>query len=276
MKSLLVLFLMLLALSGHSQYAYSTGKSALVRREGFYKLSGWHFDPGVTWMGTRFRNSGDDLYSSGDTTYTATHDPGGRIGFYFGVGRYKIFKYARLFPYMDYGIAYKGLRGKESYEGEWRVAGQENAFATTEGAGNFAHHNILAYVNFNNILQISNKMFLQNSLGANIDYSIIMNSDDISGPFRTDETIPRFWAQIHYKLGLGFKFRERFFLIPTIETPLVNFSPWTNFKLKMPKYMSEYRPLILTIRFAWTCQNNTSCPPVYDDANGPKDDPNYR
>lgn len=276
MKAVLIIILLVSSLNSFAQYSYKNGKTELVRREGFMKLSGWNFAPGVTWMAGRFRNTAEKLYSSGDTSYLATHNPGGRIGLYAEIGRHKIFKYARLFPYMDYGLAYKGMRGKESFEGNWYTSTQEAPFATTEGSGKFAHHNIAAYVNFNNILQFSNKLFVQNSLGANVDYSIIKRSEDISGPFREDADIPRLWAQIHYKLGIGIKINDGFFIIPSIETPILNILPWTDFNMRMPKYMSMYRPLILSVRFAFLNQNNTSCPPVYDPAGGHNDDPNFK
>jgi len=258
------------------QYSYGNGKTDLVRREGFMKLSGWNFALGPTFMGNRLRNVRETLYNSGDTNYIVTHDPKSRIGLYAEIGRHKIFKYSRLFPYMDYGIAYKGLRGREVHEGEWLVSGEETPFETTDGEGEFANHNLLAFVNFNNILQLTNKLFIQNGIGANIDYSIIRRSTDIDGPFRTDVDLPRLWAQLHYKLGFGIKINDRFFIIPSIETPIVNFSPWTSFKTKVSKYMSTYRPLVVSVRFAFLSQKNVDCPPVYDPANGNNNDPAYR
>ena len=276
MKNLIFTALLIISFQGISQYAYKTGHTELVRRNDFMKLTGWNFGLGPTWMAGRFRNTRDVLYTQGDTSYVATHNPGGKIGIYAEVGRHHIFKYNKLFPYMDYGIHYKLMRGKEEYEGEWITKTQEAPFATTSGEGKFGHHHIGAHFNMNNVIQMSNKLFIQNTLGVNVGFSFLVFNTPPSGIYRNDQTLPRLWAQIHYKFGIGIKINNFFFIIPTIETPLVNFSPWTNFKLKMPHFMSEYRPLILTVRFAFLKQNNTSCPPVYDPANGGNDDPNYR
>ncbi len=276
MKYFLIISLCIVSLSGQSQYAYKNNKTELVRRNGFMKLSGWNFAPGITFMGTRFRNTREELYKNGNISYDAIHDPGGRIGLYLEAGRHRIFKYSRLFPYMDYGLAYKGLRGKESYEGEWYNSPSETPYATESGSGKFANHNILAYVNFNNILQLTNRLFIQNSLGANVDYSIIVKSDNISGPYRNDVDLPRLWAQLHYKLGLGIKINDEFFIIPSVETPIFNINPWTDFRPKVNKFMSAYRPLIFSVRFGWLKQNTNDCPPVYDPANSRPDDPNYQ
>ena len=259
MRYLLFIALFLCWFQSFSQYQYKTGKSELVRREGFTKLSGWNLAPGVTWMGTRWINKADILFESGDTTYEVTFNPGGRIGLYLEVGRHYIFKYARLFPYLDFGIAYKGLRGKEKFEGEWRIANIDQTFGATSGAGKFANHNVLAYVNLNNIIQLTNKLFIQNSLGLNVDYSFIKRTNKGTYAFQDDVELPRLWAQVHYKFGLGIKIHDGLFIIPSIETPLLNLSPWTNFRLKVPQYMSWYRPLILSVRFAFLGQKKTTC-----------------
>src|SRR5690606_41849840 len=95
-----------------AQYSYKNNKMELVRRNDFMKLAGWHFAPGITYYGTRIRNTDDILLENGDTSFVTEFDPSGRLGLYLEIGRHHIFKYSRIFPYLDYGIAYKGLRGR--------------------------------------------------------------------------------------------------------------------------------------------------------------------
>ena len=276
MKYAFVIIALVLTFPALSQYSYKNNKQELVRRNDFMKLSGWNFAPGITYYGTRIRNTRDVLYENGDTSHITEFDPAGRIGLYFEVGRHHIFKHAILFPYLDYGIAYKGLRGRESFESEVRVTGVAEPLSTGEGSGEFANHNILAYVNLNNILQLTDYTFIQNSIGLNVDYSIIKNTNKPAYPLHDDIELPRFWAQIHYKLGFGIKMTDQFFIIPSIETSLLNLSPFTNFRPKVDQYMSNYRPLIFSVRLAFLGLNGVSCPPVYDPAGGRTNDPAFQ
>ena len=49
-----------------------------------------------------------------------------------------------------------------------------------------------------------------------------------------------------------------------IETPIVNFLQWEKGKSTYGIFTSRYRPLILTVRFAWLKPyGKGACPPVY-------------
>lgn len=263
-RTILILGFICVNISVFSQYKYKTGHTELVRFNGATKLAGWNVAPGVTWMGCRFRNTSDAIMTQGDTSYNVTFNPSGRFGLYLEAGRHKIFEYGKIFHYMDYGIAYKGLRGKEEFEGEYRVRGQENPYATTSGNGKFGEHFILGHFNIYNVFQISDRNFIQNGIGANLDYAVIQNKEKNGDlVFQNDQYLPRLIGQLHYRLGFGIKMSDNFFIIPTIETPILNIRPWTNGHPSVNYFMSKYQPLILSIRFAWLGKQGLSCPPVY-------------
>ena len=156
----------------------------LVDFSGRYKLSGWHFAPGVDYTLTRFKNTEETLIDRNDTLYNATFDPNGKFGLYLEVGRYRLFKYGRLFNYMDYSLAYKAIKGTESYEGTMMTESTSTILATTGSDAIFKHKYLLANVNFNNITQLGSYSFLQNSLGFNVDYRFSdkrTNHDNITG-----------------------------------------------------------------------------------------------
>ena len=272
MKKMLILFLFPFLSFG--QYQYKTGHRDLVRFSDYQKIAGWNFAPGITYMGSRFQNPYTDFYEGGDTTYRGKFDPSGKIRLYLEVGRHRLFPYGRIFQYMDYGLAYKGLKGAESYEDEWINNTDATPFAGSSGSGEFAQHSVVGHFNLSNIWQVGDYSFIQNSIGANVDYAFIKN-ESYDGAraytqFEESQSLPRLMAQLHYKIGYGIKITDKFFIIPSLETPILNIYKWTNFQMKVNQFNSQYRPLILSVRFAFIGQRGNSCPPVY----GPEGDRN--
>lgn len=226
--------------------------SELVDFSGRYKLSGWHFAPGLDYTLTRFKNTEETLIDRNDTLYNATFDPSGKFGLYFEVGRYHLFKYGRIFNYLDYSLAYKAIKGKEAYEGTLMTESTSTILATNSSEADFKHKYLLANVNLNSIKQLSSTKFIQNSIGLNVDYRFIDKRNNHSNTFGQTQADPsRLLAQLHYKLGFGFKLNDRWFLIPTLETPILNLFQWDKFKSTDPMFSSRYRPIIFTIRIAW-------------------------
>lgn len=255
----LCLLLSLLSVDLYSQESkrarkQRTGRknSELVDFSGRYKLSGWHFAPGLDYTLTRFKNTEETLIDRNDTVYNATFDPNGKFGLYFEVGRYHLFKYGRIFNYLDYSLAYKAIKGKEAYEGTLMTESTSTILASNSSEADFKHKYLLANVNLNNIKQLSSTKFIQNSIGLNVDYRFIDKRNNHSNTFGQTQADPsRLLAQLHYKLGFGFKLNDRWFLIPTLETPILNLFQWDKFKSTDPMFSSRYRPIIFTIRIAW-------------------------
>jgi len=225
---------------------YSRKHLPLVDFGGRYKMSGWLIEPGATWDMTRFRNP-EEQYND----QTIKVNPGGKIGAYLGIGRYNFFyEGGRFINYLDYSVAYKMLRGKEEITG------------AISAEGKYSHNFLLGNFNINNIWQLSDRTFIQNSVGANIDWRFITRQEH-TGP-NADLNPSKIVANIHYKFGFGFKINKRLFVIPTLETPILNVYNFEKFKSTWGIFNSRYRPLILSVRFAWLRPvGKADCPPVY-------------
>ncbi len=235
---------------------YNRKNIPLVDFGGRYKMSGWLIEPGATWDLTRLRNPEEQLNEQ-----NVTVNPGGKIGAYLGIGRYNIFyKGGNFFNYMDYSLAYKMLRGKEEITGG------------IEAEGKYSHNYLLGNFNINNVIQLTDKTFIQNSLGVNLDWRFITRQEH-TGP-NAGVMPSSVVSNLHYKFGFGFKLNERVFVIPTLETPILNIYNFEKFKSTWGIFNSRYRPLIFTVRIAWLRPvGKGDCPPVYanpDDAEAQK------
>ncbi len=262
----------------NAQRQYGRKYSPLYEFDGRYKLSGWHFAPGLTYTLTRLKNKSETLYTNNDTSYQALFDPSGRLGFYFELGRYRIFKYGYLFNYMDYSIAFKQIKGKEKFEGIWMQESNALTFAQTSGSGVFSFNYLTANFNLYNVKQLKEYTFLQTGIGINIDYSIIHRSNyDGNTLFHNQQMPSRFMSQIHFKLGFGWKASDILYIIPTLETPVLNLYEWYQGKSTLPVFSSRYRPLIFTLRIAWLSKPKPGdCPKVEGMPDDKKRQNNYQ
>lgn len=210
------------------------------------KHSGWMLAPGLTYM-VPFRLKADDAPDV---------NPNGRLAVYLEAGRWHLFPGGgNVFNYFDYSLAYKRLSGSEEFGGV---------------KGIFKQNYVLANFNINNVIQLSDYTFIQNSLGLNLDYKFSEQYDPELIVPTTDNTQPLLFS-LHYRLGFGIKATKNLFIIPTLETPILNGLEWENARSDYGIFNSRYRPLIFSVRFAWTRKpGKGDCPPVYDGANGKK------
>lgn len=279
MKTLLSIFLLFFCFfDSTAQRQYGRKYAPIYTFDGRYKLSGWHFAPGLTYTLTRFTNKEQTLYNNNDTSYKTIFNPAGRLGLYFEFGRYRIFKYGYLFNYMDYGIAFKQLKGKESFEGTLLQESSSITLAQFNGNGAYSFNYITGNFNLNNVKQLKEYIFLQTGIGVNADYSIIHRSNYEGNTFGQNQQVPsRFMAQLHVKLGFGWKASDMLYIIPTLETPVLNIYEWYKGKSTLPVFNSRYRPLILTVRIAWLSKPKTDdCPKVEGMPDDKKRQNNYQ
>jgi hypothetical protein len=271
MRNLLVIILLLITgiPTADAQRGISKRKyEKLIDVTGHDRLSGFHFAPGLTYTPTRFNNKEEELYRSNDTVVSGTVDPKGRFGFYAEVGMYHVFRYPGIFHYLDWSVAWKNLRGSQEYTSTVKTESTNTVLSQSTGEGVFAHHYLLGNINLNSVKQIGHYTFIQNSLGLNADYGIIQRQD-AAVPFSQAYEPNRFLLQLHYKFGVGFKINKYWFVIPTLETPILNIIEFEKGKSTLGVMNSRYRPLILTIRFARLRKPKSGdCPPVY----GPEGD----
>ncbi|CAG5078538.1 hypothetical protein [Parvicella tangerina] len=242
MKNLLTILLCLGILNSFAQHTNRQKKDLL--NLSAIKHSGWMLAPGLTYM-IPFKPKGDEAPEV---------DPAGKLAVYFELGRWHLFPGGgNVFNYYDYSLAYKRLSGREEI-GDIK--------------GQFKQNYVLGNFNINNIIQLTDYTFIQNSLGVNLDYKFSEKYEPATETSTLDNT-KRLLFSLHYKIGYGIKVTKNLFIIPTLETPILNGREWEKGRSDYGILSSRYRPLIFSVRFAWTRKpGKGDCPPVYDPANG--------
>ena len=234
-RILTILFLLFTIKTSTSQF-YGRKHQPLMELNGTYSMSGWFISPGLSYM---LPNKIKWLGGQENPDIK----PRGRIGLYLELGRYHIFpEGGAFFNYMDYSVAFKRLSGSETQNDVKKI------FRQNYLSGNF---------NINNIYQLSDRTFLQNSLGVNLDFRLWQRSSP-------DPSNKRLLASLHYKFGFGLKLNQTLFIIPSVETPILNFREWDKGRSSYSLYNSYYRPLVFSFRFIWLrSPSKGDCPPVY-------------
>jgi len=239
-KKIVLLILICLSFSVDYGQMYQKKKIPLVDLDGSYKMKHFYVSPGLTYMlPFQLKESDDDIKARG------------RISMLLEFGRYHIFKGGgNIFNYMDYGLSYKRLAGSEIESGSKKL---------------FKQNYLSLNYNINNIYQFSDTKFLQSSIGANLDFKFSEKEKEEKNIYKpTPENTDRLLFSFHLKVGYGIKIQNKLFLIPTIETPILNINEWENGRSSYGLFNSRYRPLLVKLRILWLKRPNPGdCPPVY-------------
>jgi hypothetical protein len=233
----------------------------LIPLDGQARRIGFYLAPGFTYTLPRFKDSEEEVFRSGDTTYLATYDPNGRLGLYAEGG---ISWYTRdpvIVDYLDLGIAYKNLRGRELVQGRYTIA---DTAAELAGEGEFAERLLTVHFNANKFIPTWRYQFVQLSLGANADYRLgSAYTHTADSALNAHAFPPDLWGQVHFKVGYGFKLTGRLFVIPSIETPVFSVVPEDEGRFgQLQWFSSDYRPLIFSVRFLFLrARKGFDCPP---------------
>ena len=182
-----------------------------------------------------------------------------KVGAYFEIGRYNLLSTKKIISYIDYGLAYKMLRAGQTYDLSI------NDVASGSFEQSYTSHAVLGFFNANNVLGINKNIFFQNTLGVNVEYALSqkIETNDASAFINTYQEDPsKLMAQLHYKFGIGVRIGKQFYAIPTVEIPLLNGWKWEDGRSTIGAFNSRYRPLVISIRFAWL--TTPDCPRVWD------------
>jgi hypothetical protein len=226
-----------------------------------FKIAGWTIVPGITYMlpAKNFEESFSN--TAGDTSFANKATGDGGFGAYLEIGRFKAIKGARRIQYFDYTLAYKQFRGTENFEA---------TITTPTGSvplndKSTYNENIVA-LNFNiySVRKFKHN-FLINSIGVAGNYTFLSSRETSSLVMatKTREFQNQIYAQLNYKIGLGFKPHKNFIVIPTIETPILTVYPFDGGLSSSKYFYTRHRPLIFGIRILWLKSNMHACPPVY-------------
>ena len=221
-----------------------------------YKLSGWLVGAGATYTFSLPKNT-EKVYQLGiDTLLTANFAATGNPGFLVEVGRFTM-TYSKLVPYLDYGILFKLIRGTQDYTGYLTESDNKDTLLISQSSASFSNYYVSAFFNANNAIRVSEYGFIQNSLGLNIDYMVIETLKGTAPMFPgSKSTSEVFLAQLHYKLGYGFRLDKKHYLTFTLETPILTAYPWDDGKSTIAIFDSRYRPVLFSVRLMFLNTNS--------------------
>ncbi len=259
----------LLAWPTFGQGLMSRKRPDIIPLDGKARHGGFYVAPGLTYTLPRFKNEEEEVFRGGDTSYTATYDPNGRLGIYLEAGWFYATRDPVIVNYWDVGLAYKNFRGGEKYESTFMRADSAAVFA---GEGSFAERLLTLHANANKFIQVRDYHFIQLSLGVNADYRLGSDYEHTGNPLLNNHAFPPdLMAQAHFKLGYGFKATGNLLIIPAIETPIFSFVPDDQGFGQLQWFSSTYRPLILSVRFLFLrSQKGFDCPPPVREPGGKK------
>ena len=225
MRNSLILILIFTVAVGKTQMKmYQRKNIPLIDFNSTYQLQNFYLSPGLTYM---MPYEIPNIISNSNSEVNAK----ARLAYIIEAGAYRIFeKGGNIFNYLDYGFSYKKLSGSET------IDESKSIFKQRFLGGSF---------NLNNIWQISDKKFIQTSLGSNIDFKLFEEGTPL--PNNTD----RLTIAFHLKVGYGFKVKKTLFVIPTMESPFLTLKKWEQGKSTYGIFNSRYRPLIFKVRFIW-------------------------
>ena len=238
-KAFYILTIVLISTSVFGQF-HKKKNRPLVELDGTYKMHHFYISPGLTFM---LPNEMERLGGINNDSI----NPRGRLAYLIELGGYKIFNGGgNFFNYMDYGLSYKKLSGSEIIK-------------PTDTKSIFKKRFLSFNYNINNIYQLNDTKFIQSSVGANLDF-MLFEKQPVPSPTNSDRLLLSF----HLKVGYGMKFQNRLFIIPTLETPILNIKQWENGKSTYGIFNSRYRPLLFKVRILWLKRpKRGDCPPVY-------------
>lgn len=238
---------------------------------GDYSKHGLQFSFGPTYTFTKLKKDEGEieiLAGNGDvdTTVHFLREPKSKLGIFAEIGMTHITRKPRkIIHYYDWGIGFKLFGGGEVTESTLYNF-RDSLIGTFDGRGDFYNGYLYGRFDMHNVFQINPYMFLDNSLGVNVDYMLLKGNRDYDGfhipvdqKFQGD-----LMAQLHYSIGLGFKPRpdKGFFFVPSIELPILGMHEWNKGSPQIHWFSSKYYPAMLRLKFVWLFKKAASCPPV--------------
>ncbi len=266
MKKFLTIILLVSSTLAFAQYKPVKG-SGLYSTGGNEVDKGWFFGIGGTYMVAYPKQTYQSTYTDTSNNVTQldyTGDPKGKLGLFAEVGKFKM-NGKRVVNYMDYALAYKWLRGGEDYTIETTYNNTPLTPAVTEGG--FGDHLLSANFRIGHRYDNSDKKFMVNGLGLNLDYHLItsrgatptipLNEDYTDGP-------NSILGEMHYFFAMGFKTEGRLIIMPIIETPILALFPFNHIVSTHPYFNGRFRPILFRIRFMFLSKDSKSCPKVFN------------
>ncbi len=179
-----------------------------------------------------------------------------------------------LISYYDWGLGFKYFRGGELVESTSSIANLAPESADFKlGHGNvYGRFSIHKNIHFKkNGGRDKSNFFLDNSLGINVDYRILDQSDAYAHPASlASVNYNPLHVQLHYGLGFGFKLKRGSYLIPGVRTPILGYQSTTGAgssqtvfgKPSLHWFSSRYWPILFHIKYMFIFEKKTKgCAP---------------
>jgi hypothetical protein len=225
---------------------------------GQFKNSGWFIAPGIAFTLPFPRNEQLTGYDEvNDTLFSGDFVRDGRNGLCIQLGRHHFWQRRGPIDHVDYGLGYKMLRGTQDFTGIVRA---DNSFSAYTSSASFSDAYLSAFGNLSNVIMLSNRWWIQNSFGLNVDFRLFGNRGGAGVPGLEWQYPPTLPIQAHYRIGFGWKPEPGIFILPMIEIPLLNVNRWEGMKATLPYFYGRYRPVLITLRIQWlTKQPDRQC-----------------
>ena len=183
-KVLMIMLIFSTYLSFSAQY-YGKKNRPLMDLNGNYSMNGWFLSPGLTYM---WPNKVKWLGGEKKEDTVAR----GRVGLYLELGRYHIFPGGWSF----FSITWTTLSPIKRLSGSETLDGTKSKFKKNYISANF---------NLNNIYQLGDRHFLQNSIGVNLDYQLWENGTTISCKYKKN-----YYSHCIIKLAMELNFPKNY------------------------------------------------------------------
>ncbi len=244
MRKLILISTFLVPLFCHGQ---AQPKGDIFPSFGNYERKGWLVNPALTYMVGPVKAAQDRIWLGSDSVYDVAYDAQGKVGVGLEIARFYAIDHSPIISYVDFALGLKILHGVERYTAILDDPDRLQPYSR-KGGGTFSHSYFTASFNATNSIPLAKSLFLNNTLGINGDYrfadAYTYNEQGIPMHLNTPE---RFVFQAHYSIGIGFKLSPNMMLIPSVETPIVNFYTYDDLKSTFAIFNSRYRPLIFRL-----------------------------
>lgn len=215
---------------------------------GPFSNKGWFIAPGIAFTLPFPRNENLTGYDAvDDTLFSGDFMRDGQNGLCVQAGRHHFWQHGGPIDHVDYGLGYKMLKGTEDFMGT--VGSGVSAPFASHAA--FSDSYLSAFGNVSNIAMLSNRWWIQNSLGMHVDFRLFGNRGGTTVPGLNAQFPSAFPVQLHYRLGFGWKPEAGIFILPMLEVPLLNVLRWEGAKASLPYFNGRYYPVLLTLRIQW-------------------------
>jgi hypothetical protein len=225
-----------------------------------YRFYGLQISAGPAFLKTRLDNPELSLIANGrPASYIL--DPSGKTGFFVEAGlahftqrRSKLAKaWKKVFiSYYDYGLGFKYLNGDEKMD--LTIHNPGGSSTNSSATGSFKNGYLYGRFSIHKNFYIGKKYFIDNGLGANIDYRLLETNQSYGLSqygLINDYNHSKLVAQLNYDLGFGIKLSRRSFLIPGVHLPIMSFYEWRGGCAALKWFDSNYLPIMAKVKLIY-------------------------